>query len=380
VTISVDPPLSKNDVELIRNLRGYTPRIAILLTKADLVSEGEREEIVAFVQSELRKEFETEFQTVLFSIQPGYEYFKTTLDRDLLFPLMDARDSTRAEIVRFKFRALLNQTKNYLSLALAAANRVDTDRARLKEQILNEKTSLESIRMELQALATECAGQTRPWIIKRTEELRPVIQQRLTQELGDKLSKLNANLWNLSRAYEHWLHETMNREMREISIRNGDLFVVPLEKARGTLSRAVQGLRDRLAGNIEQVLGMRFQVDSFEINLQKPSSPDVAISNLFMFNTDLLWFVIPMKIFRSWADRHFLNRIPYETEKNLSRLASQWTEKINNAILKMQSDAERHVRDQISTVESLLSRKQSEVEEIRTSLSEIESFLCTISS
>ena len=33
--------------------------------------------------------------------------------------------------------------------------------------------------MELQALATEYAGQTRPWIMKRTEELRPDLQRRL---------------------------------------------------------------------------------------------------------------------------------------------------------------------------------------------------------
>jgi GTP-binding protein EngB required for normal cell division len=380
VTISVDPPLSKNDVELIRILRSYTPRIVILLTKADLISEVEREEIAAFIKSELLKEFSTEFQTVLFSVRPSYEHFKTALDKDLLLPLVESRDSTRSEIVRFKFHSLLDHTKDYLSLALSAAKRVDTDRAKLKAQILNEKTSLESIRMELQALATECAGQTRPWIVKRTKELRHELQQRLTQELRERLSKIKGNLYNLSRSYEQWLRETMKREMMEISMRDGDLFIVPLEKARDSLSRAIQGFRDRLTGNIEQALGMRFQVEPFEIDLQKPSSPDVAISKLFMFNTDLLWFVIPMSIFRSWANRHFLKQIPWETEKNLSRLASQWTEKINASIIRMQGDAERFVRDQLSTVESLLSRTQSEAEEIMTSISEVESFRCTISS
>jgi GTP-binding protein EngB required for normal cell division len=380
VTVSVDPPLSKHDVALIRILRSYTPNIVILLTKADLVSEVEREEIAAFIQHELRREFSTEFRIIPFSVRPTHEHLRATFDKDLLAPLVENHDSARAEIVRFKFNSLVDQTKNYLSLALAAAERVDADRRQLKTQILNEKTSFESIRMELQALATECAGRTRPWIMKRMGELRPDVQQGVTQELKEKLPGVKTNLWNLSRAYEQRLQETMKREMREICLRDGDLFIVPLDKAQDTLSRAVQGFRDRLAGNIEQALGMRFQVEPFEINLQKPSSPDVAISNLFMFNTDLLWFVIPMSIFRSWADRHFLNRIPYETEKNLSRLASQWTEKINAAILKMQRDAERHLRDQISTVESLLSRTQSEAEGIRTTLSEVESFKCAISS
>jgi hypothetical protein len=67
--------------------------------------------------------------------------------------------------------------------------------------------------------------------------------------------------------------------------------------------------------------------------------------------------------------------IPYEIEKNLSRLASQWTEKINAAILQMQREAERHVRNQLLTVESLLSRTQSEAEGIKMSLSEVESLI-----
>jgi GTP-binding protein EngB required for normal cell division len=380
VTISVDPPLSRQDVKLIRMLRGYTPKIIVLLTKTDLVSEGERAEVAAFIGGELKKEFGCEFRILPFSVHAGHQELRQALDQDLLFPLLKDRATACAEITRYKFKALLEQARDYLSLALAAAERADLDRSDLKSRILNEKTSFESIRMELQALMTESAGQTRPWIMKRTGEISPDIEKRITLEIQTNLSASKANLWKLSRAYEEWLEESIRREMTEVSLQEGELFGVPLEKARAALTRAVQGFRDRLAGNIEQALGMRFQVEPFAIDLQKPSSPHVSISNPFMFNTDLLWFVIPMSIFRGWAKRHFLDRIPYEIEKNLSRLASQWTESINAAILKMQRDAERHVRDQISTVESMLSRTQSESEEIRVSLLEVESFRCTITS
>lgn len=372
VTVSVDPPLSKHDVTLIRTLLGYTPKLVILLTKADLVTESERKEIAEFIRTELFKEFGSEFRIVQFSARPDYEHLQVNLERDLLLPLVGNRDATRLDIVQFKFKSLLDRTKEYLSLALAAVERVDADRSRLKAQILNEKTSYESIRMELQALATECAGLTRPWIMRRMEELRPEVEQRVTRELREKLPGMQLNLWNLSRAYEGWLDKSMRCKMEDISIRDGDLFLAPLERARETLTRAVQGFRDRLARNIEQALGTHFSIEPFDIELNKPTIPDIAISNLFMFNTDLLWFVIPMWLFRSWADRHFLNRIPYETEKNLSRLASQWTEGINGAILKMQRDAEKDVRDQILTIESLLSRTQSESEGIRESLAKVE--------
>jgi GTP-binding protein EngB required for normal cell division len=372
VTVSVDPPLSKHDVALIRTLLGYTPRVVVLLTKADLVAESEKQEIAEFIRTELLKEFGSKFRVVPFSTRPDYEHLKAALDEDLLLPLVENRDSTRLHIVQFKFNSLLDKTREYLSLALAAAERAEADRSRLKLQILNEKTNYESIRMDLLALATDCAGRTRPWIMKRLEELRADVEGRIARELRQKLSGMQSNLWKLSRTFEGWLHELMRCEMKDISFNEGDLFRVPLERARDTLTKTVQGFRDRLAGNIEQALGTRFSIEPFEIERNNPTIPDIAISNLFMFNTDLLWFVIPMWLFRSWADRHFLNRIPYETEKNLSRLASQWTDGINGAILKMQRDAERSVREQILTIEALLSRTRSDSQAIRASLSEME--------
>lgn len=373
VSVSADQPLSKHDVALIRTLRGYTPKIVVLLTKIDLLSASEREEVVGFVRNELQQEFGEKFRIFPFSVRPAFGDLKASFDNDLLHPLLENRESARADIARFKFAALLNQTKEYLSIALAAAERIDADRSRLRDQILNEKTSFESIRMELQALTRECAGQTRPWIMKRMEELGPGLAEHLKRELATELSGWRGNLWKLSRAYERWLRESIARETSKISLQESSLFCVPLEKARVTLSRAVQGFRDRLAGNISDALNIRFTVEPLDIEVKRPAVPDIGISNLFMFNIDLLWFAIPMSLFRPLAERHFLGRIAWEVEKNLSRLASQWTEGINAAILQMQRGAEKSVRDQIATVESLLSRTQSEADGIRAALSDIES-------
>ena len=373
VTVSADQPLSKHDVALIRTLRGYTPKIVVLLTKIDLLSEGEKEEVIAFVRGELREGFGEEFRIFPFSVRPAFEGLKASFDHDLLHPLLMNRESARADIVGFKPTALLNQTKEYLSIALAAAERIDTDRSRLRDQILNEKTSFESIRMELQALASDCAGRTRPWIMTRMEQLGPGVKARLRSELTAESPKWKGNLWRLSRTYERWLRESMVRETREISRQEALLFCDPLDNARMTLSRALRGFRDRLAGNIFDALNIRFTVEPFEIEAEKPAAPDIGISNLFMFNLDLLWFVIPMTLFRPLVEKHFLNRIAWEVEKNLSRLASQWTEGINSAILRMEREAIRSVRDQIATVESLLSRTPSEAEGIKAALSEIES-------
>jgi len=48
LAVSSDRPLSEHDLELIRELTHYTPNIMLLLTKADLLSSEQQEEVIAF--------------------------------------------------------------------------------------------------------------------------------------------------------------------------------------------------------------------------------------------------------------------------------------------------------------------------------------------
>jgi GTP-binding protein EngB required for normal cell division len=375
VTVSVDPPLSRHDVALIRTLSTFTPRIVILLTKVDLLSQAERQEVAAFVREELGKEFTEKFRILPFSIRPGEGALQEALDRDLLDPMRRNVDAERKAILHFKFKALLDHTRDYLSIALAAANRADTDRAALKRQILDEKTSFETVRMELQALAEQGASQTRPWIMSRMEEMRAGVEGRVTAHAKQRLAGTKANMWTLSRAFESWLREALEQELRNISRREGSDFCETLERSRGTLSRAVQGFRDRLAGNVQRALDIQLAASPVEFEVKKPAAPMVSVSNVYMFSVDLLWFVVPMFIFRPWIERHLLGRICWEVEKNLSRLASQWTEGINAAIFSMMRQAERSVKEQLLTVEHLLTRTRSEAGAIRSALDDVELLL-----
>jgi len=55
VAVGVDPPLSRHDIELIRNLSRYTPNISLLLTKVDVLDESERAQVLDFVQKQLAR-------------------------------------------------------------------------------------------------------------------------------------------------------------------------------------------------------------------------------------------------------------------------------------------------------------------------------------
>ena len=71
VAISVDPPLSQPDIELLRSVLRYTPHVAILLTKIDLLSDRELEEVRNFI-------------LYPYSLRPGFEAHKRRIEHELI--------------------------------------------------------------------------------------------------------------------------------------------------------------------------------------------------------------------------------------------------------------------------------------------------------
>src|SRR5439155_6776729 len=57
VTISAERPLSDEDRRLVAEARQTAPRVVVLLTKVDLLADGEREEVSAFLDRALRESF-----------------------------------------------------------------------------------------------------------------------------------------------------------------------------------------------------------------------------------------------------------------------------------------------------------------------------------
>ncbi|HTV75879.1 MAG TPA: dynamin family protein, partial [Candidatus Baltobacteraceae bacterium] len=67
VAVSCDAPLSERDLVLLEELRRHTPKIVLLLTKADLLTEPQRAEVLSFVQNQLRLKWETELPVYFYS-------------------------------------------------------------------------------------------------------------------------------------------------------------------------------------------------------------------------------------------------------------------------------------------------------------------------
>ena len=152
-----------------------------------------------------------------------------------------------------------------------------------------------------------------------------------------------------------------------------------LFRAQSSVERSVRAFQDRLAKEIERALGIPFAGARFEAQVEEPSHPDVRLSPTFDTHFELLWFLIPMPVFRRLLHRHFLRRIPWEAEKNLSRVAAQWADAMGGVIDGLTRDASEFLDRELSTIEGLVVAPDSRKEEIRGALVDLASLESAIS-
>ena len=364
LAISADRPLSEQDLSLIRDLTAHTPRIILLLTKSDLLEPVQQEEVVTFFQDTLQRELNRKFPVLLYSTRRETERFKTRLEMEILLPLAANRDLEFRNILKHKALSLTRGCLGYLEIARKMSQQADQDREALRQRILDERVNYTLLQEELTVITREQSRQTRTFIMGNLKPLAAPLRDKLVAQLKRDMATWTGNLWRLTRRYEDWLAETFAEEIGRISRTEHAHFMGTLKKAHVGLDRALVSFRALLNDNIERVLGVRLAEADWRIEVAEPSRPDVGFIRVFDFHFDLLWFLIPMVLFRKLFERHFLALVPRAVEMNLSRLGAQWEGRINAAIEEMRKQAVGYVKDEIATIEALLAGRDGKTEEI----------------
>lgn len=375
LAVSSDRPLSENDLQLIRELTQHTPKIVLLLTKADLLTPEQQAEVVRFFEDTLKRELNRAFPIYLYSTRNGTEQFRDRLEAGLLFKLSLNRDFEFRKILQFKMQSLLKGCLSYLDIALKTSLQADQDREGLRKQILDEKVNYDLVREELFIIGRENQRQTRILIMNYLDQLQKPLRRKVLDRLTEEMSTWQGNLWRLTRRYEEWVADTMTEEMRRISKTEHRHFYGTLKKAHASFSRSLEAFRSLLGQNIEKVLGVKLAEADWKIEVSEPEHPDIKAVRPFDYHFDLIWFLIPMFIFRRLFEKNFLSKIPHEVEANLSRLAAQWEDRINRTIEEMRKQALKYVQDELATIEALLSGTQGQSGEIRRIILELQGAL-----
>jgi len=371
LAISADRPLSEHDLALIRELLQHTPRIVLLLTKADLLSEEQQQEVLRFFQQTIQRELHREFPTFLYSVRNGAGY-RDRLDREVFFPLAANRDREFSGILQYKIQSLARTCRSYLEVALNTALQADADREGLRDRILGEQVNLTQIEEDLIVLTRAQAIHTRTSIDKYLARFQTPLHDRLVNRLKEDLPVWKGNLWQLTRRYEEWLHEHLILEIDAISVTERRHFFGTLLKAQSGLDRYLESFRALLGANVERVLGVKMAPNAWKIEVAEPARPDISIGHVFDFHFDLLWFLIPMFLFRPLFERHFLRLISRQVEVHFSRLSAQWEMRINRAIEDMRRQAAQYIKDEVTTIDALLSHSEGKSDVIREGINALE--------
>jgi GTP-binding protein EngB required for normal cell division len=382
VAVSVNHPLSEDDLLLLNDVSLHTPEAALLLTKADLVSGEELASVIEFTRSQAASLTGKEWRILPVSNRPGFEEMRAEIRGYLRERIAGRREEAFGEIARHKALGLVAGCRGYLLLASLAAAAAETARADLIAGLARERGDIRSVTGEIRLFCHDLKTQVRTAANDRFHAFHREVTGRLTEALRGAMPGWKGNIARATRDFEAWLAEAMMEEMGAVSLHGEGHLAGFLFRAQASVDRSVRAFQDRLAKEIERALGIRFAGARFEAQVEEPAHPDVRLSPTFDTYFELLWFLIPMPVFRPLVHRHFLRRIPWEAEKNLSRVAAQWADAVGRVIDGLARDASEFLERELSTIEGLVGAPVSagtRAEEIRVALEELSSLESGIS-
>jgi GTP-binding protein EngB required for normal cell division len=372
VAVGVDPPLSRHDIELIRSLSRYTPNISLLLTKVDVLEPDEREQVQDFVQKQLARYWNRSVPVFPYSTRAGFESLRSQLDRDLLSHIQAEPAEQRNIILRHKLDSLLSECAGYLNLALKSAEIADSEREELRLKILGRKEAIDDTRLGLRLIVRHATGATRSTFERCLEDEETPARQRLLIGLEKEFPSWTHSLLMATERFDEWLQARVTGEMSALSKKHRNEFVEPLQRVGRQLSQSLQDFRNRLSERTLETLGVPLRTTEMDLNAEDPRSPDVRVGKIFDRNWELLSFLVPMTIFRGIVGRHFERKVGDVVFMNLSRLASQWEEIVNRALLKLEKDAMRRLDSLVATIQKLIASAGQEAPHILQDLERLQ--------
>ncbi len=187
VAVSSDAPLSERDLALHEELRRQTPKIVLLLTKADLLTEAQRGEVLAFVRGQLDEKWDGGLSVFFYSVKPALAALREEFVGRLLLPLRQGGGEAAGAILRHKLASVVSQAQDYLRVGLAAATQTESARQALRGRLAEERRQFGLFREELQVMAREWSAKALEQSLERLQPTQRRLQAKVTTELGGRL-------------------------------------------------------------------------------------------------------------------------------------------------------------------------------------------------
>lgn len=221
VLVDAGSTLTPDDLNIVRALTQVGTLTTVLVSKADLLSQNELEQQIAYIREQLLSEFETELPVRPVSVMPTHAQLLDQWFAEELSPLYERK------------QRLLQESLARKTLMLAGAVRSTLEAVAHDPPIEGEdRVQLEEIDLELR----RSAGHLQTF----QAELRPTTDEipRLSSFILQKSAEAVADLWNSEREVD--CAAVLRSTAAEIALAIAD-------EVRGRLSRAQELLQQELS-------------------------------------------------------------------------------------------------------------------------------------
>jgi len=247
VAVGVDPPLSKQDIDLIRKLSTYTAHLAVLLTKVDLLSPSEEQEVLVFVRSQLKQALGEEIPVYPYSTWAGYEHWRIHFQEAYMAPLSADTDRRKQEIISHKLAALVADCQSYLQLAQNAAEASQSKRLEFRTQTVVQKEFVADTRLSMQLTARQAMAGIRASISNELLPNERIIVQELLESFAQAKPDFPRNFGPMLAAFENWLQMALTTSLTDLSERKRADLAQPVAGLQQQYQRLLQAFRDQLS-------------------------------------------------------------------------------------------------------------------------------------
>ncbi|MCX7933975.1 MAG: dynamin family protein [Planctomycetota bacterium] len=371
LVISCDQPFAADDARLLAEIRPHTPKLAVILTKADLLEPAQLAEVAEFVRAQAQAQWGKSAAIYPYSLRRSAEVYRRTVLSDLLLSLAAAGNASAAEIAAHKLRSLTAAARHYLEVALEAARASDSARARLREDLAKERSQLPAVRREIYLLASDLKSRARTLAEERFLAERPSLLSALRAALQTQLPQWRGNLAQVVEQFEAWLQAALVAELERRQDIGQEVAKINQEEAAAAFQRTVGAFQARLAQSVERALQLPFRGMIFTPAPPPRVRPRLWVGRIFDSQIQTLWFLIPMRIFKPLVDRHLMRQLPWEAEKHLYRSAAQWSEVCDKAIDDFARQASDFIKGEITSLESMLASPNCAADRIAATLARL---------
>lgn len=375
VAVSVERPLSEEDRRLIGLLRPIASRVVIVLTKADLVTPGELEQVRGYVSREVRgclgMRAGDEPVIVACSVRTEREKHIEALRGGVLGPIARNEVAERGAALEHKLVHLARSAREYLVVALASSEKADRERAALLEAVRDESVRERVLAKELEACAESLIGGVRAEFEKALLKHRGGVEARVLGALGE-MASWRGHLGEQAAKFQDFLRERMVAELSALEPEAAPVASSILDDAELRFRRIAEAFRDRVNRSVSASLGLTLPAVEWEPVRARVSAPPVSIGHTFMTHWEQLWWVLPMGLVGGLFRRHCRGKVPWEVWINTSRYVGGWFVATADAIEMMRGQAAVWVHEQVETLVRVLKGASDGAAPIRAALSELD--------